>query len=362
MSGELFLTGATGYIGGSLLHTWLVQTDVRVNLLVRSRHGEDPRQRIEQAIAQLNPDPQVRCFSKRLNVIGGDVALARFGMGDAEYKRLANCVSHIIHCAAAARFDLELEDARRINVGGVQNILNCAGQCRDLRRIDYIGTAYVAGERTGIIREDELEAGQAHHNTYEQSKFEAEKLVRKFMVDLPITILRPSIVICDSETGRASSHNGFYRALRMYHLGLVKVLPGYPSSLLDLVPVDYVAAATCAIVSDEGSIGRCYHLTAGPGNATSFAEIRDLAGRYFGREKFALIPPEHFLASMAEMEETLTEDERSMMSEIRLYMPYMSGSLQFDNSNTIRQTGIEAPRVSTYFGKMAEYIMRQESV
>jgi hypothetical protein len=45
-----------------------------------------------------------------------------------------------------------------------------------------------------------------------------------------------------------------------------------------------------------------------------------------------------------------------LIEEIRLYMPYLTGDLRFDNANTIRATGLEAPRVSSYFGRMVEYI------
>ncbi len=194
--------------------------------------------------------------------------------------------------------------------------LDFAAACGGLRKIDYIGTAYVAGRRKGVIRETELDEEQEHNNTYEGSKLEAEKLVRESMEELPVTILRPSIVICDSRMGRASSFNGFYRALRLYWLGLMKMIPGYPSSLMDLVPVDYVTDAVFYISGNASSTGRCYCLTAGLDNATTLEEISDLAGHH------------------------------------------LAGELRFDNSNTMRYTGFEVPGVRSYFGKMAEYIMK----
>lgn len=361
MKGEIFLTGATGYIGSSLLLKWLDSTDIKLNLLVRSKHDEGPQDRIKRVLAEISPDKDFSHFSKRIEVIGGDVSFARFGLEKSEYEMLAERVTHIIHCAAAARFDLQLDEARGINVGGAENILNFAEKCQSMRKIDYIGTAYVAGKRAGIIQEDELDKGQQHTNTYEQSKFEAEKLVRGYMNEWPITILRPSIVICDSKTGRASNYNGFYRALRMYSLGLLKVLPGRPSSLLDLVPVDYVAEATYLISINENSIGNCYHLTTGLDNMTTLEEIRDLASHHFGKEKFALIPPEEFNTYVAKTEGTLTEQERNMIEEIRLYMPYLTSELRFDNTNTVRDTNLDIPQVRSYFERMAEYMKRQQA-
>ena len=356
MSDTVFLTGATGYIGSSLLQTWLEKTDAKIVVLARGKRDKKPGARVENALAGLSPAGGERALPARIEVVEGDVSFERFGLKEKPYRELASRVTHIIHCAAAARFDLELDDARKTNVGGTRNILDFGRACGALRRIDYIGTAYVAGQRAGVIREDELDEGQKHCNTYERSKMEAEKLVRESMRDLPVAILRPSIVICDSRTGRASSFNGFYRAMRMYSLGLMKAVPGNPSSTMDLVPVDYVTEAIYSISNNPASVGRCYHLTAGLGNAPTLAEIASLASVHFGREKFAIVPPRVFVANIPRMKEPLTEEIMDRIDELMLYMPYLNGELAFDNANTVRETGLEAPPAGSYFGKMAEYI------
>jgi thioester reductase-like protein len=358
MADTVFLTGATGYIGASLLRKWLESSEAKLVLLVRGKHDEGPRTRVDRVLAETYAPAEAARLSKRIEIAEGDLSLDRFGLDEARYRDLASTVSHIIHCGAAARFDLDLEDARKTNVGGTMSILDFAGVCSSLERIDYIGTAYVAGRRRGVVREDELDEGQEHSNTYERSKMEAEKLVRESMRDLPIAILRPSIVICDSRTGRASTHNGFYRAMRMYSLGLLKAVPGNRAGAMDLVPVDYVTEAVRAISRNPASLGRCYHLTAGLGNATPLEEIAELAGRHFGREKFAIVPPEEFVAHVSRIIDKLGDTERGMIEELLLYMPYLSGEIEFDNANTVRETGLEAPPVRSYFGKMAEYIGR----
>jgi thioester reductase-like protein len=356
MSDTVFLTGATGYIGSSLLQAWLEKTDATIVVLARGKRDKKARARVESALAALSPAGGERGLPERIEVVEGDVAFERFGLKEKPYRELASKVTQIIHCAAAARFDLELDDARKTNIGGTRNILGFGRACGGLRRIDYIGTAYVAGRRTGIIKEDELDEGQNHSNTYEWSKMEAEKLVRENMRDLPVAILRPSIVICDSRTGRASNFNGFYRAMRMYSLGLMNAVPGNPSSTMDLVPVDYVTEAVYSISNNPASIGGCYHLTAGLGGAPTLEEVAELASVHFGREKFAIVPPEVFVANISMRKGKLTEEDMDRIDEIMLYMSYLTGHLEFDNSNTVRDTGLEAPPVGTYFGKMAEYI------
>ena len=105
-----------------------------------------------------------------------------------------------------------------------------------------MGTAYVAGERTGLVREDELAVGQSYRNTYEQTKAEAEALVRSRLGSLPGVILRPSIIVGDSRTGVTSSFKMMYWPLKIYARGLWRTVPGYPDAVLDIVPVDFVAS------------------------------------------------------------------------------------------------------------------------
>jgi thioester reductase-like protein len=365
MPSEIFLTGIPGFIGRSLLQKWLDSSDAAFHLLVRSKYDESPQGRVKQVLAELYPCADSEHIARRVEVMEGDVSVDRLGLNDADYKRLAEKITHVIHCAAAARFDLELEEARKTNVKGTENVLGLARECKSLKKIDYIGTAYVAGRRKGIIKEDELDEGQEHNNTYERSKLEAEHLVRESMSALPITIFRPSIVICDSRTGRISLHSAFYRLLRMYLLGRLKMLPGDPSCLLDLVPVDYMADAAFLISSAADSTGKCYQLTAGLDNLTTLGELQDLASRHFCREKFGIIPPEQFIAYVSQAKGSFSEEELNMIEELKIYLPYFTAELKFDNSNTLKalkNSGLKVSKVSSYFDRMAEYMLKQVNV
>ena len=122
----------------------------------------------------------------------------------------------MIHCAATVRFDHSLDEARRINVEGTRRVLDFAAAAPRLRSLAYVGTAYVAGDRTGLVRENELDAGQSFRNTYEQTKAEAEALVRSRLGSLPGVILRPSIIVGDSRTGVTSSFKMLYWPLKIY--------------------------------------------------------------------------------------------------------------------------------------------------
>ncbi len=373
MNEVILLTGGTGFVGQALLAKWLRSTDAEFRLLARSRHGEAPDARVARALRESTGEDPASWMAKRIRVTSADVAFPRFGLEPADYDHLAADVTHIIHCAAAARFDLTLEEARATNVGGTRNILEFARRCRNLRKLDYVGTAYVAGKRpglegseiersghtgSGLILEDELDCGQEHRNTYERSKFEAEIVVREAMRDLPITIFRPSIVVCDSRTGYASNHNGAYRAMRMYVKAGLTVFPGDPAAKIDLVPVDYVADACHAISGKPGSTGKCYHLAAGPERSTTLEEIRDLASRASGLPPFRIVPPEAFAVLAAKMSANLSEEMLKGLKEMEMYIPFLLCGGRFDTTNAVRDSGIVSPAVRDYFGRFIEYIQR----
>ena len=193
---------------------------------------------------------------------------------------------------------------------------------------------------------------------------ECESLMREAWRDLPVAVHRPSIVICDSATGRTSRYSAIYRMLRAYHRGLAAALPGYGSTLLDIVPSDYVAGAVHAISRSGASLGKCFHLTAGVRNLTSLDEICELASRHLNRPRFAIVPPEIFEAEASRREASLSEDERDLLEEMRIYEPYLVGEIRFDDSGTRAMLGPshpEPPRLASYFQKMAQYLVESEA-
>ena len=132
----------------------------------------------------------------------------------------------IVHGAASVSFDQTLEEARAINVEGTRRMLELAGPAQQLgvlERYGQISTAYVAGTHAGRFFECDLDVGQSFHNSYEQSKFEAEQLVRS-RPGLPYTIMRPSIVVGD-RSGWTAAFNVLYWPLRALSRGLFPAVP-----------------------------------------------------------------------------------------------------------------------------------------
>ena len=274
-SEELILvTGATGFLGVQLVHELLDrQPHAVLALLIRDRPGQSGQQR-----ADLIVPPAER---PRVQIYSGDVSQPNCGLDSAAYQRLSAETTRVIHSAATVRFNQSLDEARRINVEGTCRVLDFAAGARQLRSLAYVGTAYVAGERTGLVRESELAVGQSYRNTYEQTKAEAEALVRARLGSLPGVILRPSIIVGDSRTGVTSSFKMMYWPLKIYARRLWRTVPGYPDAVLDIVPVDFVAAAVARLVFDEAAFGCTVHLCAGPRGSATIQQIARRAAEYF---------------------------------------------------------------------------------
>jgi long-chain acyl-CoA synthetase len=212
----------------------------------------------------------------------------------------------------------------------------------------------VAGTHAGCFGERDLDVGQSFRNSYEQSKFEAEQLVRA-RDGLPSKILRPSIVVGDRNSGWTAAFNVLYWPLRALSRGLFSVVPAVPTALVDVVSVDYVADAVHALCEQRGGAGETYHLTAGP-NASTIAEIMSRASRYFRRPEPEVLPPAEFAALQAR---SVSQD--SALEAGEAYFPYFSIDTVFEDEATrarLEPQGILASPLSDYLDRLLDFATR----
>jgi long-chain acyl-CoA synthetase len=211
-------------------------------------------------------------------------------MSDATRDELTASISAVVHCAASVSFALPLQDARRINVGGTREILRLAAEARDygsLDRVVHVSTAYVAGERSGRVRERQGDVGQDFRNTYERTKLEAEQLVHDS--GLPAAIVRPSVIVGDSTTGWTPCFNVIYWPLQAFARGLFDQIPGEADAPIDIVPIDTVADALLELVRGPVRCGP-FHVVAGDEAATN-GVLATMAAEFFDSEPPRFVGP-----------------------------------------------------------------------
>lgn len=360
----VLLTGATGFVGIELLARYLVHTDSPVYALVRAGDDGEAQARVDAVMRGLFG---VRHdYDERVVAVRGDITRARLGLGR-RFGWLAERVGEIVHGAASVSFTNSLEEARAANLDGTRQVLAFAERCRrlgGLRRLTYISTAYVAGDHPSRFSEDDLDVGQRFHNTYELSKFEAERLLRTCGEHLPLTIVRPSIVVGERTSGWTCSFNVMYWPLRAFSRGTYVAVPGRASAPVDVVPVDYVADATFALSRTPAAEGATFHLTAGR-DASSLGELIELASSYFGRQPPRLIDPLLYRRVVHPLLRHGTSDPRRRRSLERseVFFPYFAGKVRYDDRQAraaLHDSGIEPSPLHDYFERLMEFAVRSD--
>lgn len=300
MRGVILLTGATGFLGAQVARRLLRDTDHHLVALVRAGDGAEAARRLERAWADW-PDMTGQ-VGGRVEPVAGDVALPRLGLDGEAWTGLSHRVTHIVHTAAELRFDGALEDMRRSNVGGTAHVLELARAAHahhGLSRLAHVSTAYVAGGRTGKVAEDELSDAWGFSNTYEQTKYEGEKLVRAEMARFPVSVFRPGMVVGDSETGEIRSFNTIYVPLRLYLSGRLRLVPSAPGLPVNMVPVDYVADAISRLAFDPRAAGLTFHLTVAPRHLPGARELLDASRAWAGEHLGVRLPAARFIPAEA---------------------------------------------------------------
>ena len=287
----VLLTGGTGFLGAQIARRIVSSTNLSLAALVRADTAEDAGRKMKRewwALPELRNEP-----GNRVNLVLGDVSKPSLGLREEELRELVRNVTQVIHAAADLRLDGPIDAMRRTNVTGTANVLDIASQANEdhgLKRFSYISTAYVSGGRRGRIPETDLTDEYGFRNTYELSKYEAEKLVREASSRFPISIFRPGMIVGDSITGEVRTFNTVYYPLRLYFEHGIRVVPVSSSSRINIVPVDYVADSIVKLTQMEQAEGLTFHLTS---PFESLPTIGELVGfvRRWARERMQLELP-----------------------------------------------------------------------
>ena len=350
------ISGATGFLGRELvLHLLASDPSAHLTLLVRGRDEAQAQARGLALLASRLQGAALADATARVEVLRADLEQERLGLTTRGHDELVARTVGVIHGAASVTFSLPLEQARAINVDGTRRMLDLARHAR--AHLDYIGTAYVAGEREGLILETELERGQTFRNTYERTKCEAERLVHARGSEQAVTVYRPSIIVGDSRTGRTSSFKVLYWPLKLFARGF-RVVPGRAETPMDVVPSDFVVEALAHLRRQPGREGQVYHLCAGPERTATLGELVDLVARFFNVRPPIFVEPRLFVSARPLIDRFTWGRLRRVLVAGRVYTPYLSLNLAFDTQNTtrgLRGTGIEVPRVEDYFANLFRF-------
>lgn len=353
MSRTIVVTGfPTSFLAARLVKKLLASSpDDEVVCIVQEKF----RGEAEQRIAAL----PVR-DAERVRLWVGDVAAMDLGLSGREFVELASRVDVIHHCAAATYLGVQEEVAERLNVEGVREVLELASEAAHLSRLVYWSTALVSGGRKGWVREEELVAPPRFRNVVEKTRFRGEALVRQQMSRLPVTILRPAIVVGDSQTGEIDRFEGPYLLILLMLSSPVDLrvpLPGSGDVPLNLVPIDFVIDAGTLIASDVRSIGKTFHLV-DPEPATArevFTRIAAATGRP---------SPRGFLPTQLASALLRAPGLEKFAQVPRTFLEQLATDVSYDARNArelLAPHGIRCPPFASYVDVMTEYVKNEQA-
>ena len=246
---SVFLTGASGFLGGRLAQVLI--------------------ERGEEVFALTRPGAQMGHLSHLpVRIVAGD-------LGDvAALTEAVRDVSHIFHCAACATDWAPMDTFYGANVLGTQNLLAAAREATNLERFVHISTCDVYGYPR--IPCDESHPLIDTGLPYNQTKCLAEAAVWKAQGDfgLPITILRPATIY--GPRGK----DFVVQVAEMLRQGLMlKIDSG--SATGGWAYVDNVVDAVLLASSREEAVGEAFNVADGTG--ATWSEYLDAFASELGR-------------------------------------------------------------------------------
>lgn len=245
----VFITGVTGLLGSYLLKILLARGH-RVYALARSKPAASAQERVLKVLKFWGNHFAL----DNLKVIEGDIARKQLGLDNKTWNLLKDDVDEVYHCAAIVNLKWPLEKIREINVGGTKNVLDLG------KKTNHISTAYIYGNYTGVFKESDLDVGQKFNTTYEQSKFEAEKVVNEYRAKgLWVDIFRPPIIVGHSKTGKILKFYNIYQFIALCELNIFNALP-VQDAHVRIIPVDWEAEGIYALASEAAGRNKNYHV------------------------------------------------------------------------------------------------------
>jgi thioester reductase-like protein len=259
---NIFLTGATGFLGAYLLKGLLEKSNASVHCLVREVDEAASASRLKNNLE--NYSLWKEDYENRIIPVLGDLGSPWLGLSAEAVEELARKIDLIYHNGAMVNLVYPYQSHKPANVEGTIEVLRLAAKER-IKPVHFISSLSVLhtpdAHREDIIEEDiALEIHGVPFGGYAQSKWVGEKLIQEAGTrGIPFTIFRPGPISGHSQDGSWNQEDLMFSLLdAALTLGSAPDL----DVILDIVPVDYVSDAVIYISSQPNPFGKIYHLSA----------------------------------------------------------------------------------------------------
>ena len=294
-------------------------------------------------------------------VLRGSLSQPRLGLDERAFEAVSAEVDTIFNCAEGTVFDRDLAKARARNVEPVRCLIEMLEKARDARLV-HLSTTWVCGTKRGLFTEFDLACQQGFYNAYEQSKYEAEYLLRKSSVSERVIIVRRSLTVDMSLFVHEAGVKTFESLLAsLQTMPRIAVL-GDSRARIDVIPVEYLAAATVALAGTSSAMGRTVHVVAGWNKSWT---LGDLVERIRGRVSNSRVYywPGPFGAAVR-LIAGLSFGRLLILPRFPAALPYLRQRCVFDDylaTHLLEPVGLKCPAPETFWNDSISAPSKQES-
>ncbi len=259
---NVFLTGATGYLGAFILSELFLQTDVKVNCLVRAATETEARERIQKNLSRYkiwNDN-----FHDRLDITLGELTEPWLGMSEKAFTELANNIDTIFHSGAWVNFVFPYQRLKAAHVDAIETMMRLAVTAKPkpiaFHFISTLGVIMSTGYGLDdvVLEDNRLEHVEGLLNGYEQAKHVADKMAYIGLKErgIPTAIYRPGMVGGIGSTGEYHKVDEF---LSSYYKGCIQ-LGSWPllNTTWEVVPVDFLTKVIVHSAKDPKNLNQAY--------------------------------------------------------------------------------------------------------
>lgn len=342
----ILITGATGFIAKILMEKILrIQPNVnKLYLLIRAKDAQAANIRLQNEVLGKELFKVLReklgahfesFISSKITVVVGDTSYENLGLVEDELKKMYEHIDIVINVAATTKFMERYDVALGVNTLGVKNVINFAKHCADIELLIHVSTAYVCGEKAGLISENSYAMGETLSgvvgldidsekklveqtlssliardlpektirqtmknlgsqraklygwpNSYVFTKAMGEMLVGQLRGNLPVVIMRPTIVsstLKEPFPGWVEGCRTIDSIAVMYGKGYLTLFAADNSSIVDLIPADmFVNSIIVAMKAHANQPSlTIYQVGSSFKNPVSFSELHEVLFDYF---------------------------------------------------------------------------------
>jgi thioester reductase-like protein len=317
---QLFLTGVTGFLGGELLVELSKRNDIdKIYCLVRAQNEAKALARLKK-VFDLHND---HFDTKKVIPIVGE--LSDDNLADSLINNpLIKDVDTIIHSAANTSFTKIYDEiVEKVNIGGTHQLLRWAKTLKHLDLFTYVGTATICGTtvKDCVVTEDMSPNLTAKHLVkYSYTKMIGELILKDYLPEDKILVVRPSIIMGDSRDWVPRSYVILWALATLNHM---RLLPMHTESNIDIIPIDYATRAIIELVFNKKRKYRVYHISSGAASITTPKKATDAIKHLFPDKPDFKFVSKSLLTSMKKWSKnsTLVDDQNPLFKH-KEYLDY----------------------------------------